>query len=205
MHLPPLGEAVTEAAVQGYAHVPAALTSADREVLLAEVRSMPFVPVPGLVGRVRQQVEEFPASVGDPRLPAMAELAEALVRRLAPTGAFVVGLRGYRPREVTYQRYSGSTAGISPHRDFKQHRLLVAIFTLAGRAPFRIVADREGSEVLSGWEARAGDLCLLRGPGLDGNPDGRPLHAVGPPVEGERVSLAFRMTGTDTYRLVDLE
>ena len=197
MNFPPLGRAVSEVGHQGYGWVPGALSPAWCAALIAEVRTLPFVSVPCQVGGVRQEAEDLAVRVGDVRLPAMAVLADALVREVVSAGTGVGSLAGYRPDEATYQRYRGPAAGISPHRDFKHHRLLVAIFTLVGRARFRIVADRAGAEVLASWEAQAGDLCLLRGPGFGGNLDGRPLHSVGPPLETERVSLAFRMTPSD--------
>ena len=91
-------------------------------------------------------------------------------------------------------RYRGPSAGIGPHRDGKCFVLLVAAFTLRGSAPFSVQpAGRAGGRQTV--VVHPGDLCLLRAPGF-GGPDGRPRHAVGPPVGGgERISLTLRMRG----------
>ncbi|GAA4864325.1 hypothetical protein [Actinomycetospora straminea] len=59
----------------------------------------------------------------------------------------------------------------------------------------RQCSDRAGTTVRA-WEAGTGSLVLLRGPGLAGVEDGRPLHAVDGPREGRRTSVTFRATGT---------
>lgn len=192
--LPPLGPALAETGRQGYGHVPGALSDAWRTALVAEVANREFAPVAEQVGEVRQRAEELAVRVGDATLPVTGALAAALGRAVVSGTAGIEGLARYQPKEATYQRYRGPDAGISPHRDFRHHRLLVAIFTLAGRARFRIVADRAGSDELAAWETQPGELCLLRAPGFDGETDGRPLHSIGPPLDGERLSLAFRMT-----------
>jgi hypothetical protein len=192
----PLGAALAETGRQGYARVPGALSGAWRTALVAEVVTWDFAPVPEQVGEVRQRAEELAVRLEDATLPVTASLAAALARAVVSARTGIEGLACYRPNEATYQRYRGPDAGISPHRDFTNHRLLVAVFTLAGRARFRVVADRTGNEELAAWQTQPGDLCLLRGPGFGGEPDGRPLHAIGPPLEGERLSLAFRMTAS---------
>ena len=71
-------------------------------------------------------------------------------------------------------------------------RLLVAAFTLVGEAPFTVFEDRSATAVVRAWTTGRGDLCLLRAPGLAGQPDGRPTHSVGGPARGARVSLTVR-------------
>lgn len=194
--LPPLRAALAETGRQGYARVPGALCGHWRSALVGEVAGREFIPVPEQVGEVRQRAEELAVLVKDTTLPVTASLAAAVDRAVVSGTAGIEGLSCYRPNEATYQRYRGPDAGITPHRDFRHHLLLVVIFTLAGRAAFRIVSDRAGNEELAAWQTEPGDLCLLRAPGFDGEPDGRPLHAVGPPLDDERLSLAFRMTAT---------
>ena len=193
MTFPPLAGALVDLATRGGAYIPGALSPATCTALAAEVRPFTFVSVPAHVGTVRQQAEEFTAPVGDARLPAMATLAAALVREITCSKA-IAEVAGWCPDEATYHRYRGSAAGITPHRDFKRHLILIAVFTLTGRARFRIVADRAGTDELASWVVATGGLCLLRGPGCAGQPDGRPLHSVGPPLGAERLSLALRMS-----------
>ena len=50
----------------------------------------------------------------------------------------------------------------------------------------------EIATVVRAWTTGRGDLCLLRAPGLAGQPDGRPTHSVGGPARGARVSLTVR-------------
>jgi hypothetical protein len=193
VNFPSLADALVDLASRGGAYVPGALSSGSCLELVAEVQPLTFVPVPRQVGTVHQQAEELAVRVGDVRLPAMAALAAALVREVASSET-IAEIGGWSPDEATYQWYRGRAAGITPHRDFKGHRLLIAVFTLLGRAPFRIVVDRAGVGVLASWVVATGDLCLLRGPGFAGNPDGRPIHSIGPPHGPERLSLAFRMS-----------
>lgn len=194
--LPALAPALAETRRRGYARVPGALSEAWQAALVAEVATREFTPVLEQIGEVRQRAEGLAVRVGDPALPVTGALAAALRRAVVSGTVGIQGLACYRPNEATYHRYRGPDAGISPHRDFRNHRLLVGVFTLAGRARFRIVADRAGNEELAAWQTQPGDLCLLRAPGFDGEPEGRPLHAVGPPLDGERLSLAFRMAAT---------
>jgi hypothetical protein len=178
----------------GYAWVPNVLRTTWVDALRAEVEGREFTSLPDEVGQVRQGAEELVVAVGDPELPVMAQLARALRHAVVSAGSDL-GFGRYQPQEATYLRYRGPGAGISPHRDAKRYLLLVAVFTLVGMAPFRVVADRAGREVLASWLTVPGDLCLLRAPRLGGEAEGRPLHAVGPPRDSERLALAFRMSG----------
>lgn len=171
------------------------------DALRAEVEDLEFTPLPDEVGPVRQGAEELVVAVGDPDLPVMAHLARALRRAVVGAGSDL-GFRRYQPQEASYLRYRGPDAGISPHRDAKRYVLLVAIFTLVGRAPFRVVADRAGGQVLASWLTVPGDLCLLRASRLGGKAEGRPLHAVGPPLGAYRLSLAFRMSGYEPREVI---
>ncbi|HEV8627836.1 MAG TPA: hypothetical protein VG034_25650 [Acidimicrobiia bacterium] len=192
--LPALRTALSHARGVGYGWVPRALRTTSVDALTAEVEGRDFTPLPDEVGQVRQGAEELVVAVGDPDLPVMAQLARALCHAVVIAGSDL-GFGRYRPQEATYLRYRGPGAGISPHRDARQYLLLVAIFTLVGQAPFRVVADRAGRDVLASWLTLPGDLCLLRAPRVGGEAEGRPLHAVGPPLDSERLSLAFRMSG----------
>jgi hypothetical protein len=89
--------------------------------------------------------------------------------------------------------YRPGSVGITAHLDGRWYRRLVAVFTLTGTARFEIRAGREG-ELLEAWQAGAGGVALMRGPGLAGARDGRPFHAVHGPRRGVRCSLALRMS-----------
>lgn len=99
----------------------------------------------------------------------------------------------FAPNEATIMSYARSTAGIGPHLDRRRYRELIAIFSVSGRARLELVADRAGRRVLTAFDCVPGDLVLLRAPGLGGIDDGRPLHQVGGPRRGTRVSLSLRM------------
>lgn len=121
------------------------------------------------------------------QLGSLAEEFGALARRCAPLVS-----ADFLPNEATVMTYRGEGSGIGPHLDRRRYRELVAIFSIAGRARLDLVADREGRELLRGWDCRPGDLVVLRAPGLGGVADGRPLHRVIGPARGSRTSISLR-------------
>jgi len=175
--------------------VPQALTEPFRDLLVHEVNAGPFDRLPEQVGRygVRQQAEHR-AIVGDEVLgyPGVDQLRREFVAHIRAYADDIQGLGEWDPNETSIQRYQAGSLGISPHLDHKRYRYLVAIFTLEGAAPLALCTDRQGS-VQHEWEAVPGSLVLLRGPGLGGTEDGRPLHTVSGPAEGRRTSLTFRL------------
>lgn len=190
--LPSLREPLLTVASRGWTCLPGALSDDWIRRLLDEFEPAAAAPVPEDVGRVRQQAREMTVSVGDPEHPSVRALASSLRSAVLAQAEAVEGLGDWRPNEASYLHYRGADAGITPHRDRSRHRLLVAVFTLVGRAPFAIVGDRAGTTVLAEWTTAPGDLCLLGAPGLAGRADGRPLHRVGAPAD-ERISLGLRM------------
>jgi hypothetical protein len=119
----------------------------------------------------------------------------------------VEGVSEWLPNEVDVQRYHALALGITPHLDLKRYRVLIAIVTVGHSAPFSLCKDREGT-VSEQWQAEPGSLVLLRAPGLGGAEDGRPLHAVGGPPVGTRISITWRMNcgllqGTYDLRLTN--
>lgn len=193
LRLPPLRGPVEELRRAGFARSPGALGPAWRVELLRELEGRRFDALPEEVGPVRQQGEELVVATGDASYPAVAQLAAALRDALTSDLEGISGLEQFEPNQAVFLRYRGPVAGISPHRDHKRYAFLVAIFTLLGEAWFSVVGDRAGQHVLASWLTAPGNLCLLRAPGLDGNDDGRPLHAVRAPLGEQRISLAFRM------------
>jgi hypothetical protein len=181
-----LGPVLARTVRDGAAHEPGVLAEPWRAALLDEVGAETYAELPPVEGPhgVRQQ-GEYRVLTGSDVPPAVAAVREAVVRAL--------GVAAWWPDEITVQRYAPGSTGVSTHLDGRRHAHLVAILTLEGSAVLRQCADREGTTVRA-WDADAGSLVLLRGPGLDGVADGRPLHAVDGPVEGRRTSLTLRST-----------
>ena len=151
-----------------------------------------FERLPEQEGTARQD-GEFLVITGDMTShPLVADLRYELAAVVQEQGSGITGLNSWCPNEAWVQRYHGTGGGITVHKDLKRYRLLVAVFTLKGAAPFTVYRNRAGDAEMA-WTAGTGSLVLLRGPGLGGIEDGRPLHAVGGPDRGERVSLSFRM------------
>lgn len=187
--LPPLEAPLQAVAADGYAYVADVLPAPWIDRLAGEAERESMRPVPEEVGPVRQRALQQTVAIDSAAHPVVAGLADALVAAVRT----LAGLGEFRPNEASFLRYEGPETGISPHRDHARHRLLVAVFTLRGVARFAVVADRAGRQVIAEQDTGPGDLWLLRAPGLDGVEDGRPLHTVGPPRRGPRLSLALRM------------
>lgn len=167
-----LADGFRRCAEQGWAHVPAVVRSLEE--LAAAVADVPLAPLDPQVGAVRQRGESGVAPVaGRPVLEALAvALAEA-------SG-------GWQPDEVAVARYGGD-GGITAHRDNAFYTGFVAVVTVAGRAPFRVLSAREGGEVLASFVAGPGDVVLLRAA-----PGERPYHEVGAAEGGERTVVVLR-------------
>src|SRR5262245_18473683 len=141
---------------------------------------------------VRMEIDGFDVEGPFDGFPALSELASAFAERVRRDGEGIRGLRSWSPNEAGVARYRTGSVGVTSHMDGRWYRRLVAVFTLEGSARFEVRASREG-EVLERWDARAGSVTLMRGPGLAGVRDGRPYHAVHGPPRGTRWSLALRM------------
>jgi hypothetical protein len=174
-----------------------ALNEESRRALLQEVGGGPFIALPERMGpkAVRQQADAFDVYGDMTAYPLLCALRDDLVGLVRHHGSGIAGLDRWLPNHAAVQRYQPGTQGISPHLDGRRYRYLVAIFTVTGSARFALCADRAGT-VISEWQAGAGSLMLMRGPGLAGIADGRPLHTVGGPSEEARVSVTYRMDRT---------
>ena len=185
-----LGPALHRVARDGVAHEPGVIPEALRRDVLAELDAERYVALPAVEGphQVRQQGEHL-VLAGDEitARPAVHALHRAVLAATAPH------VPEWQPDEVTVQRYAPGSSGISTHLDGRRHRYLVAILTLEGSATLRHCTDRDGTTAQA-FDADAGSLVLLRGPGLGGIEDGRPLHAVDGPREQRRTSLTLRAT-----------
>jgi alkylated DNA repair dioxygenase AlkB len=125
------------------------------------------------------------------RYPRVAELCADLTELVHQHGRHIEGLSEWEPNDIAAMRYSPGSLGITPHRDGKRYRLLIAIFTIEGSAPFTLCADRDG-DTIEQWKTTPGSLILMRGPGFNGAEDGRAFHTVAGPAAGTRTSLTFR-------------
>jgi hypothetical protein len=161
--------------------------------LLADVVHVPFTRMPREEGRARQGGDQF-------RIPAAAMsghravdlLGQQLTAGVRANGPEIPGCSSWTPNEVYVQRYWPGDLGITPHLDLKRYRYLVAVFTADGSAPFTICKNRSGDPLVT-WTATSGSLVLLRGPGFDDADGHRPLHSVGGPTDGARLSVSYRM------------
>jgi hypothetical protein len=178
-----------EVTEQGAAFVAQAVCQPFCHQLAAELAKGPYEPVEPVIGQVRQEAESFLVPVGhlERQYPVLASLCHELVRQV-----HTHGVREWVPNEVVIQRYQPGSVGITPHRDQRRYAQLVAVITVSGSAPFTLCRNREGDPIRT-WQAEAGSLVLLRGPGLAGHPDGRPMHLVGGPISTPRTSIGIRM------------
>ena len=198
---PPLAGAfgdrvLSEVSRDGFSHVRGAVAEHERRRLLDEAESARgrFLALPHRVNGVAQRADQLSLRVGDPRHPSLNHLAGTVCRALARWPVASQAPR-FAPSEARYMRYAGTGAGLGPHRDGKCYRVVVCVFSLAGSAPFHVYEDHEGALPAADLLVEPGDLVLLRAPGFWGDGDGRRRHAVGPPLEEERISLTLRMVG----------
>jgi hypothetical protein len=188
-----LHDPLLRAARAGATFVVEALTDGARKRLHAEITAGSFERLPEQIGPygVRQKAEL--AQIPTDRLasyPAVAQLRLDMVQLVHVQGQGIPGLTQWRPNDAAAMRYRNGSLGITPHRDHKRYRHLIAIFMVDGSAAFTHCADREGTPI-DRWQTVPGSLVLLRAPGPAG--DKRPFHAVGGPANGPRISLTFRM------------
>lgn len=182
---------LADVASAGVAVVRGALPGVVCERLVAEAEAVGhgFLSLPGRINGVVQRADQLTARIGNPAHPALNDLI-ATLRAVLADQPRTSGVRGFVPTEARYMRYTGRAAGLGFHRDGKCYALLVCVFSLAGSAPFSVCAE-DGAPL--DFLVHAGDLVVLRAPGFAGSADGRPRHAVGAPLAGERVSLTLRM------------
>ena len=195
-----LGPVLRRTVRDGAAYEPGVVPPARCRAVLDELATETLVALPPVEGPfgVRQEGEHLVLAgeeIG--RRPAVRALHEAVLAAVHAQAGEIAGLADWHPDEVAVQRYLPGSAGISVHRDGRRHRYLVAILTLEGSARLRQCSDREGATARA-WHADAGSLVLLRGPGLAGVEDDRPLHAVDGPRDHARTSFTLRMVGSAT-------
>jgi hypothetical protein len=189
-----LRAALRDTASNGFAHVDGLVEPALLRSLARELDAGPLRHMAGTFGKagVRMEIDGFDLEAPFDGFPALSELASAFQERVRRDGDGVRGLRTWAPNEAGAARYHPGSVGVTSHMDGRWYRRLVAVFTVAGSARFEVRGSREGG-VLERWNAAAGSVTLMRGPGLGGVRDGRPYHAVHGPPRGTRWSLALRM------------
>jgi hypothetical protein len=194
-----LSDALRDTMAIGAGFAPDALDDHFRRRLLAEIEDGPFEPLPERSGRnaVRQQADCFVVRADMCCYPLIRQLRDDLMSCLREQSTPQSGLPAWLPNQASVQRYAPGSLGVSPHLDGKRFHYLVAVFTLEGAASFALCTDRTGT-VLHQWETLPASLVLMRGPGLAGSVDGRPLHTVRGPRQGHRTSLTYRMDSTVT-------
>ena len=190
-----LAPALRSTAERGFAHLDEVLDPGFQRRLWAEIRSGPLRRMEGTFGAagVRMQIDGFDVTEPFDGFPLLRELRDGFAERVRAQGSGIRGLATWRPNEAGIGVYRPGWVGVTSHLDGRWYRRLVAVFTIVGSAPFEALASREG-EALDRWDARAGGLTLMRGPGLAGSRDGRPYHAVEGPRRGVRCSVALRMS-----------
>jgi hypothetical protein len=189
-----LRDALGACARIGHALVTSALSTDLLRRLRAEIERGPFRPFAGSFGPVRQQIDGYDVRVPASGFPLLTALCHELRDGVRSQGHGVRGLATWAPNEIGIARYVPGSIGITPHMDGRWFRRLVIVATVYGRAPFAICGSRDPEDVVERWIAGPGDLVLMRGPGLAGVRDGRPLHLVEGPRRGDRLSLGIRMS-----------
>jgi hypothetical protein len=191
-----LAVALTDVAAIGAARIAGALNHSICQQLLAESLNCRFERKPPQMGQVRQETEQVTLTEGLDGYPVINTLRGQFTAAVQTLTEVAPALARWQPNDVGIQRYwPEASIGITPHRYGKRFAILVAVFSLTGRARFALCSDRAGS-VVSEWLVECGDLVLLRAPGLCAYADAddpRPFHTINPPIGGERYSLAFRM------------
>jgi alkylated DNA repair dioxygenase AlkB len=187
-----LGRSLQAVREAGAAFIPHALNEPFRQRLQREIQDGPFQRLPDQIGPVRQEADLYVITDTMTASPALARLRTQFVTRLRQHAPQLAGLARWWPNEAYVQRYEPGALGVSPHLDSKRFAVLVAIFTIEGRASFALCQDRAGT-IIQAWDAGPGSLALLRGPGLLDAEDQRPFHTVSGPTAGRRFSITFRM------------
>jgi hypothetical protein len=187
---------LTRASKIGAAFIAHALTESALTPINAEIRAGSFEPLPEQTGPygVREEAELLQLEAADSdRYPTIARLRSYLTQLVHQHGQGITGLDQWEPNDIAAMRYRADSLGITAHRDSKRYRLLIAIFTTDGTAPFSLCNNRDG-DIIDQWQTTPGSLTLMRGPGINDVEDGRPFHTVAGPRTGMRVSLTFRMS-----------
>jgi hypothetical protein len=162
-----------EIGLHGAVCIPNCLGTAERLLMLQELKRMTFVPQPRKIPKYDVQqafdaVREFPLgssflAVKDELQWNMQRIAK-MFREWSSRDLFASPLRF---NDLVAQRYEPVEWGITPHRDGESKRNIIAILVLEGDGTFCICDDRAGTNPRE-LPAKPGDLILMRGPGFCG-------------------------------------
>lgn len=172
----------------------------DRQLAeLLAARNTPWQPLPEYEGVVRQIGSATSSKLVDVA-PVVAQVASDITNEVARRSE--IGMP--EPplfNEVSWSRYPSGRGHITAHRDPDAFVGLIAIFTLAGSATFRVWEGGvlgHPDEVVSGgrlpsdWTAEAGDVVVIRGNRWPTPTDRCPVHEALAPDTGERVIMTLR-------------
>lgn len=174
----------------GVAYCPDALELSACRQLSQEAKPATFTVIaPNPAKKVVEDMDMFKTPMPDPLYPGLTSVGYELAHLLNQQIARISSAKWW-PNQMAVHRYRAGGQGLGAHKDYSTDRVLIAIFTLHGAAVLQTLkADRT---IQHGWLCEAGGLCLLRGPGLTGHPDDRPLHRVLPPAHDYREVAVYR-------------
>ncbi|HVN26416.1 MAG TPA: hypothetical protein VMT99_02070 [Candidatus Paceibacterota bacterium] len=190
--------AVRTASIIGAAHIPRAVDRIFLAGLGQELKQEPFERVNETIGPVTQAFERLMFPSRSTELFHLSMLKAAVERVLSSVAGEFPSLAAWTPDDISVQKY-GPDDGITSHRDHARNRLIIAVVTVCGSGTVEVLGDeRIGQPVLS-CNLAAGDLMLLRAPGLlggAGDDESRPFHRVhGASGCGPRIAAGFRHLG----------
>ena len=178
-----------EAKERGAAHVTRILHPEFRMALVREVLVGSFERADEEWNGVSQRFDRFGFEGSVPMLWVLETFRRATEELVQAHGNHFPALTEWRARETVVQRYRGEDH-LEAHRDLKRHPGVIVIFTIEGTGRFELLGDRRDNPPECVIEPQAGDLILLRAPGLSGAPEDRPFHRVRNPKD--RISVVFR-------------
>ena len=144
---------------------------------------LPYREARPVTGSSRTPVyQDFELDYEVPREHPFWRIAEALQSVFDPLLDDLLreGLRdndpGFSLNDLIVQRYPPGCAGISPHRDHIEYRMVILILLLSGDGDFRIHPERsEGEGAIIDFEP--GQLLMMGAPGISAD-FVRPFHSV---------------------------
>jgi hypothetical protein len=164
-----------------------------RIALLKEAESYEYEPADeavGIGGIVRQQLSSFEGFPDGSRYVLLRDsFQELLERNLEEIGRYPFET-ALNFNSMLLQRYERGSFGITPHRDRLSQINLVCVFVIGGRGRFYVCSDRSGRNARE-INASAGNVILMRAPGLFGEADNRPFHYV-TDIRERRYSFGLR-------------
>jgi len=190
---PPCADWVEELRDRGVVSFPI-LNDATRASLATEAKSYQYIDQPTLVGQyhVRQRFASCIEFSEDSQFPKLKLAFEtAVINQFAELDESPIS-ETLNFNEMVLQRYTPGRLGISPHRDQKRCRNLIAAFTLVGRAKFCVCDDRHGNNSRE-INSEPGSVIILRAGGFAGQ-DVRPFHFISD-IREQRISFALRQFG----------